>query len=181
MRLIAAGGHGGLPVPARMRGNKAGTCVLVCNEGGGEGDCRLQIAIDWRGAPGSRVSDEWGCTGTEASRRRFEGGQSRYRGSTNTTTNTGFSTRRRDNREAATQSCLPPFVSRGGCYGRRAGGGEGDSGRQPRADWVVVAFFAFLPLCLEDSRAPPQPISAPIPPLHPILPHRIASYTCTTT
>jgi hypothetical protein len=77
----------------------------------------------------------------EASRRRFERGQSRYRGSPGTATNTVIPTRRRDNREAATQSCLPPFASCGGCYGRRAGGGEGDSGRQPRADWAVRSFL----------------------------------------
>jgi hypothetical protein len=42
-------------------------------------------------------------------------------------------------------------------------GGEAEFGRLPRADWQATAFSAFLPLCLEDSRAPPPPISAPIP------------------
>jgi hypothetical protein len=44
-------------------------------------------------------------------------------------------------------------------------GGEAEFGRLPRSDWRTVAFSAFLPLCLEDSRAPPPHISAPIPPL----------------
>jgi hypothetical protein len=61
-------------------------------------------------------------------------------------------------------------------------GGEAEFGRLPRSDWQAAAFSAFLPLCLEDSRAPPQPISAPIPPLcssfsielllHTLLPYR---------
>jgi hypothetical protein len=49
------------------------------------------------------------------------------------------------------------------------GGGEAGFGRLPRSDWQATAFSAFLPLCLEDSRAPPQPISTPIPPLGPLL------------
>lgn len=38
MCSIAVGGHGGLPVPTRMRGIEAGTCGLACDEGGGEGN-----------------------------------------------------------------------------------------------------------------------------------------------